>query len=50
MCSDNNGGCEDLCLFDGNEATTDCVCAMGVLNENKKTCDGKWLQYIYGEV
>uniref|UniRef100_A0A8D0ALX9 LDL receptor related protein 1 n=1 Tax=Sander lucioperca TaxID=283035 RepID=A0A8D0ALX9_SANLU len=37
VCKDNNGGCEQLCLFRGNGQRT-CACAHGMLAENNRGC------------
>ncbi|KAA8591055.1 hypothetical protein FQN60_001998 [Etheostoma spectabile] len=37
ICKDNNGGCEQLCLFRGNGQRT-CACAHGMLAENNRGC------------
>lgn len=37
VCKDNNGGCEQLCLYRGNGERT-CACAHGMLAEDNKSC------------
>lgn len=37
VCKDNNGGCQQLCLFRGNGQRT-CACAHGMLAEDGCTC------------
>lgn len=37
MCKDNNGGCQQLCLFRGNGQRT-CACAHGMLAEDGCSC------------
>lgn len=37
VCADNNGGCEQLCLFRGNSDRT-CACAHGMLAEDNRSC------------
>lgn len=38
-CGVNNGGCADLCLFNGTHPV--CACAHGVVAEDGKTCKGR---------
>lgn len=37
-CAINNGGCAELCLYNGTHPT--CACAHGVVAEDGKTCKG----------
>lgn len=37
ICRNNNGGCEQLCLFRGNGERT-CACAHGMLAEDNRSC------------
>uniref|UniRef100_A0A667YNG9 LDL receptor related protein 1 n=1 Tax=Myripristis murdjan TaxID=586833 RepID=A0A667YNG9_9TELE len=37
VCKDNNGGCEQLCLYRGNGERT-CACAHGMLAEDNSSC------------
>uniref|UniRef100_A0A673BUV4 Low density lipoprotein receptor-related protein 1Ab n=1 Tax=Sphaeramia orbicularis TaxID=375764 RepID=A0A673BUV4_9TELE len=37
VCKDNNGGCEQLCLYRGNSDRT-CACAHGMLAEDNRSC------------
>ncbi|KAG7228330.1 hypothetical protein INR49_009194, partial [Caranx melampygus] len=37
VCKDNNGGCQQLCLFRGNGERT-CACAHGMLAEDNRSC------------
>lgn len=37
VCKDNNGGCQQLCLYRGNGQRT-CACAHGMLAEDGRTC------------
>uniref|UniRef100_A0AAR5Q0J0 EGF-like domain-containing protein n=1 Tax=Dendroctonus ponderosae TaxID=77166 RepID=A0AAR5Q0J0_DENPD len=36
VCATNNGGCEQLCLFNGTQAV--CVCSHGMPSDDGKTC------------
>ncbi|KAG1687419.1 Prolow-density lipoprotein receptor-related protein 1 [Nymphon striatum] len=36
-CGTNNGGCEELCFYIGNNSVS-CACAHGTLNDDQKTC------------
>ncbi|XP_048772894.2 low-density lipoprotein receptor-related protein 1-like isoform X3 [Ostrea edulis] len=36
-CTDNNGGCEEICLFNSQKRVT-CACTYGKLDTDKKTC------------
>lgn len=38
-CEENNGGCEELCLYTGNNQVT-CACSHGQLAADNKTCEG----------
>lgn len=38
ICAKNNGGCQDLCLFNGTHGV--CACAHGILGIDGKTCEG----------
>lgn len=40
-CVENNGGCEQLCLFNGTYPV--CVCSHGRLTGDGKTCEGNIL-------
>ena len=39
-CSENNGGCEQLCFSFPNRTEPKCQCATGVLDKNGKSCNG----------
>lgn len=39
VCAVNNGGCEQLCLFNGTHPV--CACPHGTLASDGKTCKGK---------
>lgn len=38
ICGKNNGGCQDLCLFNGTHGI--CACAHGIVGADRKTCEG----------
>lgn len=38
ICGKHNGGCHDLCLFNGTHGV--CACAHGVIGVDGKTCEG----------
>lgn len=41
--SRNYGGCQSLCLFNGDiTKSTHCVCAMGTLAPDGRSCNGKF--------
>lgn len=44
-CSENNGGCEQLCFSFPNRTEPKCQCATGVLDKNGKSCNGIFLFY-----
>lgn len=48
VCATNNGGCEELCLFDGNDSV--CACSHGQIAANGKTCDEYDEFLIYSRV
>lgn len=37
-CVENNGGCQDLCLFSGKPGKRKCICSHGELNSDEMTC------------
>ena len=39
-CGDNNGGCADLCLFNGTHPV--CVCAHGKIGQDGKSCESEF--------
>lgn len=41
-CAANNGGCEDLCFWNG--TVVNCVCAHGKLGSDKKSCECNTLE------
>ena len=45
-CSENNGGCEQLCFSFPNRTEPKCQCATGVLDKNGKSCNGIFLNFI----
>lgn len=47
-CANNNGGCEELCLFDGKDPV--CACSHGRVAANGKTCDEYDEFLIYSRV
>ena len=45
QCSNNNGGCEQICINQSPEHA--CSCYIGfVLNADKTTCSGMYLEYL----
>lgn len=38
ICGKHNGGCQDLCLFNGTHGV--CACAHGIVGADGKTCEG----------
>jgi integrin beta 2 len=43
-CAVNNGGCLELCLFDGTRPV--CACAHGLVGKDGKSCVGKFSLYV----
>jgi len=41
ICATHNGGCEELCLFNGTHGV--CACTRGIIGADGKTCKGKYL-------
>lgn len=39
LCAENNGGCQELCLFNGTHPV--CACAHGKVAKDGKSCEGK---------
>lgn len=39
-CAKNNGGCQQLCLFNGTHPV--CVCSHGKISSDGKTCEGNY--------
>lgn len=48
LCAINNGGCSELCLFNGTVAI--CACAHGQISADGKTCENYDLFLIYSRV
>ncbi|XP_063064253.1 low-density lipoprotein receptor-related protein 1 isoform X3 [Engraulis encrasicolus] len=48
VCRDNNGGCQQLCLFRGNDKRT-CACAHGMLAEDGRSCRDYEGYLLYSE-
>lgn len=38
ICAKHNGGCQELCLFNGTHGV--CACAHGIVGADRKTCKG----------
>jgi len=38
ICAKDNGGCQELCLFNGTHGV--CACTHGILGTDGKTCEG----------
>ncbi|XP_050540895.1 low-density lipoprotein receptor-related protein 1 [Daktulosphaira vitifoliae] len=47
-CAKNNGGCHELCLFNGTYSV--CVCSKGIINDDGKSCDDYKTFVMYSEV
>ena len=47
-CSINNGGCQDICLFNGK--FTSCACEYGDLNADKKSCSESSAFLLYSRI
>lgn len=45
-CGVNNGGCQELCLFNGTHPV--CACAHGLVGEDGKSCKGKIIDCVIG--
>lgn len=46
ICDKHNGGCEELCLFNGTHGI--CACTHGIVGADGKTCKG--ITYYYLEI
>ena len=47
-CTGNNGGCQDLCLFNGDDPV--CACSYGKLSADNKTCENYDAFLMYSRV
>lgn len=48
VCATNNGGCQELCLFNGSDPV--CACSHGQISKDRKTCEDYDMFLIYSRI
>lgn len=48
VCATNNGGCQELCLFNGSDPV--CACSHGQISKDRKTCEDYDTFLIYSRI